>query len=201
MRLIGWLLIGLAVVLAAAVPVPGQPAAPPPGQSQPQAQPMKKYADPMGRFTIEYPTDPTDWIVNTKIVGFGDSGTVFSGFTKQAFVDVAVADTVEADTTEGFGRSIEAERRKTIRDYQLLQDGMTDLAGKQAYYVYYTGTYTNFNYYSLRVYLVFPVERPAAPGRTFYRHFWFDGSTINVAQNVRDLVPIIQRIIWSFRPT
>ena len=199
MRLMCWLSMGLAVVLATAVPVPAQPAGQPPAQPQP----VRRLADPLGRFTIEY---PTDWTVNSHVVDAGKAGTVFSGFSNQGYVDVSLGESSEPITAEGFGRQVEAQRRKNIPDYQQLQDGIANLAGNRAYYVYFTGTEKtgaakDFNFYSLRVYLVILVQRtPPATGTTS-RGFWLTGGTRNDPQSVRDNVPLIQRIIWSFRPT
>ncbi len=199
MRLMCWLSMGVAVVRATAVPVPAQPAGQPPAQPQP----VRRLADPLGRFTIEY---PTDWTVNSRVVDAGKAGTVFSGFGNQGYVDVSLGESPEPTTAEGFGRQIEAQRRKNIPDYQQLQDGAADLAGNRAYYVYYTGTektgaVKDFNFYSLRVYLVIPAQRTPPATSTIYRVFWLTGGTRNDPQSVRDNVPLIQRTIWSFRPT
>ncbi len=194
MRLTCWPSVCVAVVLAMAVPVPAQPG------GQPQAQPLsvKRLSDPLGRFTIEY---PTDWTVSSHVVEAGKAGTVFSGVSHKGYVDVSLGESSTPVSAEDFGRSVEAQRRKENPTHQQLQDGPTDLAGHRAYYVYYTIAERGINYYCLRVYLVVTAQRASPSGATTYRGFWLDGGTRNDPQSVRDNVPLIQQIVWSFRPT
>ncbi len=187
MRLTCWLFASVAVVLAIAVPVPAQP-----GGS------VKRLSDPLGRFTIEY---PADWAVSSHVIEAGKVGTVFSGVSQRGYVDVSLGESSAPVSAEDFGRSVEAKRRKANSTYQQLLDGPTDLAGHRAYYVYYTITDGGIKYYCLRVYLVVTVQRASPSGATTYRGFWLDGGTRNDPQSVRDNVPLIQQIVWSFRPT
>jgi hypothetical protein len=139
--------------------------------------------------------------VTPHVIDAGQSGTVLSGASIRGYVDVSLGEVPNPLTAEGFGRDTEAKRRQNSADYQPLQDGLTDLAGNRAYYAYYTETYKDINYYSLRVYLVIPVQRAAPSAGTTYQVFWLEGGTRNTPQSVRGNVPLIQRIIWSFRPT
>lgn len=183
----------LVMVLAMSVPAPAQPG------GQPPPQPVKRLADPLGRFAIEY---PTDWTVNSHVVDAGKTGTVFSGFSGPAhtYADVSLGEFSAPVTAEGFGRGVEAKRRQQDATYQQLQDGATEIAGNRGYYVYYTNTSDDVSYYCLRVYLVMTVPRASPGAGTTYRVFWLDGGTRNDPQWVRSYVPLIQRIMWSFRP-
>jgi hypothetical protein len=184
------------IVLAASVPAPAQPGGPPAPAQPPQ---VKRLADPLGRFTIEY---PTLWTVNSHVVEPNKAGTVFSGFSgpTTTYVDVSLGEQAAPVTAEGFGRSVETQRRQQDASLRQLQDGATDIAGTPAYYVYYTVTTQGVSYYCLRVYLVIAAQR-ASPGTgTAYRMFWLDGGTRNDPRWVEPNVPLIQRIMWSFRP-
>ncbi len=187
-RRYGYVAIALAMaVLAVPTQAPAQPPAPPP---------MAVYSDPKGRFTIEY---PAAWRVTTHTV---DVGTVFSGVDTvggSGWVDVASGDFPEPKSSEAFAQSTQAVFRQHQPAYKQLQEGPTTIAGRPAYYFYYTDSNSGFHSYEMRVYLAFTVTRQTAP-TTATRAIWLVGGTVNDPRHVRDSFPLILRIIWSLRP-
>jgi hypothetical protein len=155
------------------------------------AQPadLRPILDPGGRFSISF---PADWEIRTSPSGrpavVGTAPAQDDGVRTSVNV---VVDTLSAPSLpEDLAQAAEPMQRTIFREYTIVQEGPATIGGRPAYYRYYTWrTNTGVSLYQVQVY--FAVGRNA---------FVVTGSTLNDAERIQTDLPVIARIIETFKP-
>ena len=151
---------------------------------------MQRVADPKGRFTISF---PSDW----RVVRSAEAMPAVLGAAPpragevSASVYVIVEDLPQALSAQGYAQAAGRLLRDTVQGFAPIQEGATKIAGRPAYYRYYTWrANTGSAYYELQLYVT--VQK---------RGFQVTGTTLYDAQRMRKDVPTLTLILQSFRPT
>jgi hypothetical protein len=151
---------------------------------------MQRVADPKGRFTISF---PPDW----RVARSAEAMPAVLGAAPArpgevpASVNVVVEDLPLALSAQGYAQAAGRLLRDTVRGFAPIQEGATSIAGRPAYYRYYTWhANTGSAYYELQLYVT--VQK---------RGFVVTGSTLYDAQRMRKDVPTLTLILQSFHPS
>ena len=161
-----------------------------PAAAQSPDVPMQTASDPGGRFTIDF---PVGWEVQTSADGKPAMiGAGPGSFTEgRPNVNVVVETLSSPLSSEGLAQEAEPALRMIFHEFTIVQEGPTQMAGLPAYYRYYTWrTNSGVSLYQVQVYLA--VAR---------RGFVITGTTRNDPNHIRNEMPIVTRIINSFRPS
>ena len=151
---------------------------------------MQRVADPKGRFTISF---PSDWrVVRSAEAMPAVLGAAPPGAGEDpATVYVIVEDLPQALSAQGYAQAAGRLLRDTVQGFAPIQEGATKIAGRPAYYRYYTWrANTGSAYYELQLYVT--VQK---------RGFQVTGTTLYDAQRMRKDVPTLTLILQSFHPT
>jgi len=151
---------------------------------------MQRVADPKGRFTISF---PSDWrVVRSREAMPAVLGAAPPGAGEDpATVYVIVEDLPLALSAQGYAQAAGRLLRDTVQGFAPIQEGATSIAGRPAYYRYYTWrANTGSAYYELQLYVT--VQK---------RGFQVTGTTLYDAQRIRKDVPTLTLILQSFHPT
>jgi len=178
--------LGRLCSLAAAIVVFA--AALPPAGARPAD--MQRVADPKGRFTISF---PSDWrVVRSREAMPAVLGAAPPGAGEDpATVYVIVEDLPLALSAQGYAQAAGRLLRDKVQGFAPIQEGATKIAGRPAYYRYYTWrANTGSAYYELQLYVT--VQK---------RGFQVTGTTLYDAQRMRKDVPTLTLILQSFHPT
>lgn len=147
-------------------------------------------ADPGGRFKISF---PSDWqVVKTKsgqstVVGFAPAPR--GQF--HANVNVVVEKLATPVSPLIYAQLAAPKMATAFQDFAVLKEGSAKVAGRQAYYRYFTWRR------SPRA-VLYQVQTYFTLGR---RAFVLTGTTVNDADHVRRDLPVIARIFETFIPT
>ena len=155
-----------------------------------RAAEMQRVADPKGRFTISF---PSDWRIvrSTEAMPAVLGAAPARAGEVPASVNVVVEDLPMALSAQGYAQAAGRLLRDTVQGFAPIQEGATRIAGRPAYYRYYTWrTNTGSAYYELQLYVT--VQK---------RGFVVTGSTLYDAQRMRQDVPTLTLILQSFHPT
>ena len=151
---------------------------------------MQRVADPKGRFTISF---PSDW----RVVRSAEAMPAVLGAAPAragevpASVNVVVEDLPKALSAQAYAQAAGRLLRDTVQGFAPIQEGATTVAGRPAYYRYYTWrANTGGAYYQLQLYVT--VQK---------RGFVVTGSTLYDGQRMRKDVPTLTLILQSFHPT
>jgi hypothetical protein len=151
---------------------------------------MQRVADPKGRFTISF---PSDW----RVVRSAEAMPAVLGAAPApdgevpATVNVVVEDLPLALSAQGYAQAAGRLLRDKVQGFAPIKEGATSIAGRPAYYRYYTWrANTGSAYYELQLYVT--VQK---------RGFQVTGTTLYEAQRMRKDVPTLTLILQSFRPT
>ena len=150
---------------------------------------VQSIADPNGRFTITF---PADWQVATKaegmvaVLGVGpiEPGTRASVNVVVESLPTPISPAVYADRAERFVKV-------TFHHYTMIQQGEAVIAGRPAYYRYFTWE-PNVGP------AVYQIQAFFTLGQT---GFVVTGSTANDSDRIRTDVPVLVQIINTFRVT
>ncbi len=154
--------------------------------AQPAA--MRPVLDPGGRFVISF---PEDWHVETSESGkpavIGAAPEQASGF--RVNVNVVVETLAAPASPQALAEAAGSGLRTIFQEYTVVQKGPALIGGRAAYYRYYTWrANTGVSIYQVQVYFT--------AGQT---GFIVTGSTLNDPARVRADLPVIARIVESFR--
>ncbi len=154
------------------------------------AQPVGTHTilDPGGRFSISF---PTEWQVETS--ASGKPAVIGAGPNQpgefRINVNVVVEALPAAMSAQDFAVASEPALRTIFHEFTVAQEGPAQIGGRAAYYRYYTWrTNTGVSVYQIQVYLT-----------TEQTGFVMTGSTINDPARLRTDLPVLARIIESFR--
>lgn len=159
-------------------------------QVRAQSPSMRSVSDAGGRFTIDL---PVGWQVKTMegekpaliAVAPGEVGEV------RPNVNVVIDALPSPISSEEFARLSEPMLRTIFHEFTIVQQGPMQIGDHPAYYRYYTWrTNTDVVLYQVQVYL--------AVGT---RGFVITGTTQNDPERIRADIPVISRIIATFRPS
>jgi hypothetical protein len=184
-----WRALGISVLvggmIAAAAPAPAQ--APAPDQDAPAL--TQSVADAHGRFTMRF---PADWEVATQTQGmvalFG-AGSATGG--SRPTVNVVTEAFNGPMTPEGYAAAAERLTRVALHNYTRVKEANTTVQGRPAFYRFMTWeTNSGVTLYQLQVFIT--------EGLT---GFVVTGSTVNEPERVSRDMPLIIRIIETFRVT
>jgi hypothetical protein len=177
------------VMVAAGTPAPAQaPPAPAPAPSVPTDTPLpQSVTDAKGRFTMSF---PGDWEVATQahgMIALLGAGPAAGG--SRPTVNV-VSETLTAPMSpQRYAAAAERLAKLTLHDYTVVQEAAAAVQGRPAYYRYMTWeTNTGVTLYQLQVFLT--------EGLTGYV---ITGSTVNDRERILQDMPLITRIIETFR--
>ena len=151
---------------------------------------MQRVADPKGRFTISF---PSDWRVvrSTEAMPAVLGAAPARAGEDPATVYVIVEDLPLALSAQGYAQAAGRLLRDKVQGFAPIQEGATSIAGRPAYYRYYTWrANTGSAYYELQLYVT--VQK---------RGFQVTGTTLYDAQRMRKDVPTLTLILQSFHPT
>lgn len=155
-----------------------------------QSPDMRAVADPGGRFSISF---PADWEIRTSpsgkpaIMGLAPA----QGGGVRTSVNVVVETLSDRSLPEDLAQAAEPMQRTIFRAYAIVQEGPATIGGRPAYYRYYTWlTNTGVSLYQVQVYFT--------SGKTA---FIVTGSTLNDPDRIQADVPLIARIIETFKAT
>ncbi len=160
------------------------------GEAQPAPGSLRDVRDPGERFSIGV---PAGWEVQTNA---GGSPAVILGApaTAREFrlnVNVVTQTLPTPLSPEAFGKGSEGRLRPLFRAYTRVQEGPAEIGGRAAYYRYFIAeSAAGDPVYVVQVYFT--------AGRTA---FVVTGSTANDPDRLRTDLPVIARIIDSFRVT
>jgi hypothetical protein len=175
----------LAVMVVAAAPAPAQVSAP---DQTPPALPQS-VSDSRGRFTMNF---PGDWEVVTQtqgMIALLGAGPVTTG--SRPTINVVTEALTTPLTPQAYAAAAERLARLTLHNYTVIKESDTTVQGRPAYYRYMTWeTNTGVTLYQLQVFFT--------DGLT---GFVVTGSTLNDPERVVRDVPVITRIIDTFRFT
>jgi len=149
---------------------------------------MLPVSDLGGRFTISF---PAEWDVQTPE---GDKPAVIGvapaiGQAVRPNVNVVIDALQGPVSSEELAQAAEQTLRAIFHEFTVVKEGRMQIGDQRAYYRYYTWqTNTGVTLYQLQVYITV--------GR---RAFVVTGTTENDPQRIRDSMPLILRIINSFR--
>jgi hypothetical protein len=154
------------------------------------AQPaeMRPVQDPGGRFSISF---PGDWRVEKSpdgkpsVIGIAPSKP--SDF--HVNVNVVVETLPSALTPQSYAQASGRQLALIFHDYTVIQEGPMQVGGRSAYYRYYTWvTNSGISVYQVQVYFTVGLTG-----------FVVTGSTINDPDRIRTDLPVIARVIETFR--
>lgn len=150
---------------------------------------VQSITDPNGRFTMSF---PADWQVATKAEGMITAlgvGPIEPG--RRASVNVVVESLPSAMSPAVYAGHAERLVQVTFHHYTVIQQGEAVVAGRPAYYRYFTWE-PNVGpaVYQIQVYFTL--------GQT---GFVVTGGTLNDPDRIRDDVPVLVQIINTFRVT
>lgn len=154
------------------------------------AQPaeMRPVQDPGGRFSISF---PGDWRVEKSPDG-KPSVIGIAPNTQGAFhvnVNVVVETLPSALSPQAYAEASGRQLDLIFHEYTVIQEGPMQIGGHSAFYRYYTWvTNSGLAVYQVQVYLTVGLTG-----------FVLTGSTINDPDRVRTDLPVIARVIESFR--
>jgi hypothetical protein len=151
-----------------------------------RAAAFRALADAAGRFTIEV---PADW----EVMSTADSTPAVVARDVEADVFHTNVNVVVMKRTKGSGPEEYADSggglRKILKGYTLIQEGPATVAGRPAYYRYYTWQMNEGpDVYQVQVYFT-----------SASYAFVVTGTTKNDPDHVRRDLPLLARIIESFR--
>jgi len=150
--------------------------------------PMQTASDPKGRFAIDF---PAGWEVRTSEDGSPAVIGTGPGSTSRPNVNVVLDTLPSPMSSEEFAQQSEPALQAIFQDYTAVKEGPMRLAGLPAYYRYYTWrTNSGVSLYQVQVYMA-----------VAKRGFVVTGTTRNDADHLRTELPVIIRIINSFRPS
>lgn len=170
----------LAVILLAA----------PLGAAAAQPAGMRTVLDPGGRFSISL---PDEWEVQTSA---SSTPTLIGAAPKQPGefrinVNVVVDTLPEPLSPRQLAQTVEPQLRTILHEFSVVQESPAQIGGRPAYYLHCTWrTNTGVSLYQIQAY--FAVDRTG---------YAVTGSTLNDPDHIRADVPLLTRIIESFRVT
>lgn len=170
----------LAAILAAASP----------GTTRAQPAEMRTVLDPGGRFSISF---PAEWRVETSPSGKPAVMGVAPSQTGEFRLNInVVVETLPSPISpQELGRIAERQLRIIFHEFTVVQEGPAQIGGRPAYFIYYTWrTNSDISIYQVQVYFT--------AGLT---GFVVTGSTLNDQGRIRADLPVIARVVESFRPT
>ncbi len=159
-----------------------------PGRAQSLA--MRPVSDLGGRFTISF---PAEWEVQTRE---GDKPAMIgvapaNGAAVRPNINVVIDALQSPVSPEELAQVAEPTMRAIFHEFTVVQEGRMQIGGLPAYYRYYTWrANTGTALYQLQVYMT-----------VGSRAFVITGTTENDPQRIRDSMPLIVRIINTFRPS
>jgi hypothetical protein len=155
-----------------------------------QSPAVRSVGDAKGQFTIDF---PADWHVirpESGSIAVMGVAPVMAG-SHSASVNVVVEGLPRSMSPQTYAALSEQMLRAVFHDYTPIQQGSATLAGRSAYYRYYTWqANTGQILYQVQVYFT-----------VGHKGFVVTGSTLNDPDHTRVYVPIIAQIIDTFRPT
>ncbi len=158
------------------------------GTAQPAPGGLRDVRDPGGRFSIGA---PADWEVQANAGGSPSVILAAPSPPGEFRLNInVVAQTLRTPlSSEAFGRGSESGLRASFHAYTIVQEGRAEIGGRAAYYRYFTAEpTTGISVYVVQVYFT--------AGQTA---FVVTGSTANDPDRLRTDLPVIARIIDSFR--
>lgn len=181
-----WVGVLVSAVVAAATPAPAQAPAP---EQVPGPLPQS-VSDSHGRFTMSF---PEDWQVVTPPQGMiallGAGPTAATG--GRPTINVVTETLTMQMTPDAYAAAAERLAKVTLHNYTVVKESNASVQGRPAYYRYMTWeTNTGVTLYQLQVFLT--------EGLT---GFVVTGSTLNDPDRVQRDMPLITRIIDTFRIT
>ncbi len=158
------------------------------GSGLAQAPLTQSIADPRSRFTISF---PADWQVMTKEDGApAVLGVAPPQVGHRVSVNVVVETLPGPMPPAAYAKLAERLLRAIFRDYVVVQEGAATVAGRPAYFRYFTWkTQTDIDLYQLQAFFTV--------GKT---GFVVTGSTTNDPDRVRRDFPLITQIVNTFQP-
>jgi len=151
---------------------------------------MVQAADPQGRFTIGF---PADWEVGSPASGMPAimARAPHTGDAFRANVNVVVETLPEPMDPASYAAAGLRLLRSVFHGFTIVDQGSATIAGRQAFYRYYTWEPNNGNVvYQVQAYFTVGLEG-----------FVVTGSTINDQSHIRRDVPVIAQIFETFRPS
>jgi len=146
--------------------------------------------DAHGRFTLSV---PSGWQVHEDARGLAAvvaTAPAQSGDRVPASVQVAVAPLPGSRTPAQFAEAAEVTLQTALRHYAVVQQGVTTVNGRPAYYRYFTGDRSDgVGLYEVQMYLT--VNQTG---------FTVTGGTANTRDRITRDVPLLVQIINTFRP-
>jgi hypothetical protein len=155
-----------------------------------QSPAMRPVSDPGGRFTISF---PAEWEVQTRE---GDKPAMIgvapaSGEPVRPNINVVIDALQSSASAEELAQAAEPTMRAIFHEFAVVQEGRMQIGGLPAYFRYYTWrANTGTALYQVQVYMT-----------VGSRAFVITGTTQNDPQRIRDTMPLIVRIINTFRPS
>ena len=155
-----------------------------------QSPAMRPVSDVGGRFTISF---PAEWEVQTRegdkpaIIGVAPA----NGAPVRPNINVVIDALQSPASSEELAQAAEPTMRAIFHEFTVVQEGRMQIGGLPAYYRYYTWRANNgIALYQIQVYMT-----------VGSRAFVITGTTENDPQRIRESMPLLVRIIDTFRPS